>query len=82
VVDAGHARVKKVAPVDKKVCETLAGMEKLAYLCTRKRETGSLNLSGLSLTLAPLAGEAVSEARLPDGSIREAFFEMMTNETK
>ena len=82
MVDAGHARVKKVVLMRKKVVETLAGMEKLAYLCTRKRETGSLNLSGLSLTLAPLAGEAVSDARLPRELYREAFFEMMTNETK
>ena len=57
-VDLGHVHRKKVSLVAKKVCETLAGMEKLAYLCTRKRETGSLNLSGVSLTLAPLAGEA------------------------
>ena len=64
MVDAGHVLVKKVVFMDKKVCETLAGMEKLAYLCTRKRETGSLNLSGLSLTLAPLAGRAVPSGAL------------------
>ena len=67
----------------KKVVETLAGMEKLAYLCTRKRDKGSLNLSGLSLTLAPLAGRAVFGSKAPlRGAHREAFFEMMTNETK
>ena len=67
----------------KKVCETLAGMEKSPYLCTRKRDKGSLNLSGVSLTLAPLAGRAVFGGEAPQrGAHRKAFFEMMTNETK
>ena len=56
-------KVKNLGVAAKKVGERLAGMEKLPYLCTRKRETGSLNLSGLFLTLAPLAGQGGSRKR-------------------
>lgn len=60
-----QGKVKNLGVAAKKVGERLAGMEKLPYLCTRKRETGSLNLSGLSLTLAPFGDRAVLASGAP-----------------
>ena len=50
-------------------------MEKSPYLCTRKRDKGDPDSSGVRFTPAQFSGAAPSRGK-------KEFFEMMTNETK